>query len=61
METPIVNAADELVVEGLLSDTFASVNRDIAYMMLQTFVLQTMSGHFRRIIVSAFKSVDPLS
>lgn len=61
METPIVNAADELVVEGLLSDTFASVNRDIAYMMLQTFVLQTMSGHFRRIIVSAFKSVYPLS
>lgn len=61
METPIVNAADELVVEGLLSDTFSSVNRSIAYVMLQTFLLQTMSGHFRRIIVSAFKSVYPLS
>lgn len=56
-----MNAADELVVEGLLSDTFTSVNRDIAYMMLQTFLLQTNSGHFRRIIVSAFKSVYPLS
>ena len=61
MDAPIVNAADELVVEGLLSDTFSSVNRDIAYMMLQTFVLQTRSEHFRRIIVSTFKSVYPLS
>lgn len=61
MEAPIVNAADELVVEGLLTDTFTSVNRDIAYMMLQTFLLQTISGHFRRLIISAFKSVYPLS
>lgn len=61
MDAPIVNAADELVVEGLLSDTFSSVNRDIAYMMLRTFLLQTMSGHFRRLIISAFKSVYPLS
>lgn len=61
MDAPIVNAADELVVEGMLSDTFSSVNRDIAYMMLQTFVLQTRSEHFRRIIVSIFKSVYPLS
>ena len=61
LEAPIVSAADELVVEGMLSDTFSSVNRSIAYMMLQTFMLQTMSGHFRRIIVSAFKSVYPLS
>lgn len=61
MKAPIVSGADELVVEELLSDTFASVNRSIAYMMLQTFMLQTKSGHFRRIMVSAFKSVYPLS
>ena len=61
MEAPIVSGADELVVEDLLSDTFGSVNRSIAYMMLQTFMLQTRSGHFRRIIVSAFKSVYPLN
>lgn len=61
VEAPIVSAADELVVEGLLSDTFSSVNRSIAYMMLQTFMLQTMSVRFRRIIVSAYKSVYPLS
>lgn len=61
MEAPIVSGADELVVEELLSDTFGSVNRSIAYMILQTFMLQTRSGHFRRIMVSVFKSVYPLS
>ena len=61
MGAPILNSADELVVEELMTGLFGAVRKDAAFLMLQRFTLQTSSVRFKRIMLGAIKSVYPLS
>lgn len=61
MGAPILNSADELVVEELMIGLFGAVRKDAANLMLQRFTLQTSSARLKRIMLGAIKSVYPLS
>ena len=58
--SPIINAADNLVVDELMSSLFQSIGRQTSLALLQEIVNKGTSTQFKIITVRAYKSTYPI-
>ena len=58
--SPIINAADNLVVDELMSSLFQSIGRQSSLALLQEIVNKGTSTQFKIIAVRAYKSAYPI-
>lgn len=59
--SPIINAADNMVIEELMSSLFQSIGRKSSLALLQEIVNKCTTTQYKIIAVHAFKSVYPMA